>query len=134
VKSASAAKLGTVQKELAALQEEKQRLSDELAQLKAQALEQQNTAAAQARMQQSNLQVSQDSLLAKSKQLVQCENKNLSLYQINTDLLSRYEQAYKSAYLLRGGVFTQLGTVKLENDNAIEREKLQGLRVTDKTP
>lgn len=132
VKSASAAKLGTVQKELAALQVEKQRLSDELGQLKAQAIEQQNSATAQARMQQSNLQVSQDILLAKSKQLVQCENKNLSLYQINTDLLSRYEQAYKSAYLMRGGVFTQLGTVKLENDNAQERDKLQGLRVTDK--
>jgi hypothetical protein len=80
------------------------------------------------------LQASQDNLLAKSKHLVQCENNNAGLYQINTDLLSRYEQAYKSAYLLKGGVFTQLGIVKLENDNAQERDKLQSLRVIHAAP
>jgi phage-related tail protein len=126
--------LESVQKDLAALQEDKQRLSDELAKLKAQAVEQQQAAAGQARLQQSNLQVSQDNLLAKSKQLVQCENNNAGMYQINTDLLARYEQAYKSAYLLKGGLFTQLGIVKLENDNAQEREKLQSLRVKNPAP
>ena len=70
--------------------------------------------------------------MVKSKQLVQCENNNQRLYQINTDLLSRYEQAYKSAYLLGGGLFTQLGLVKLENDNVQERDKLKSLRVNDK--
>jgi len=136
VKSASTVKLGSLQKEVAALQKEaaalqddKLRLSEELVQLKAQAVEQQRQTAAQVQLQLSNLQVSQDNLLAKSKQLVQCDNNNQSLYLINTDLLSRYEQAYKSAYLLRGGLLTQLGIVKLENETTQERDKLQDLRL-----
>ena len=128
----STVKLGATQKELAALQEDQQRLSLELTALKSQLTElkgQHAEAVADARLQRTDLNFSQQSLTTKSKNLVSCENNNRALYDLNTDLLSRYEQAYKSAYLLRGGLFTQLGFVNLENEANAEREKHRGLLV-----
>jgi len=126
----STAKLGATQKELALLQEDRQRLNQESTALKTQLADlkgQHAEAVADARLQRADLNYSQQSLTSKSKELVSCENNNRALYELNTDLLSRYEQAFKSAYLLRGGVFTQLGLVTLENEANAEREKHRGL-------
>lgn len=126
----STAKLGSAQKELSSLLEDKQRMGTELEALKLELaqLKDQHASAQQASQQlRTDLNFSQQSLVTKSKALVSCENNNLALYELNTDLLSRYEQAYKSAYLLKGGVFTQLGLVGLENQAQSEREKLRGL-------
>lgn len=126
----STAKLGATQKELAALQEDQQRISQELTALKSQfaVLKRQHAdSVADAQLQRADLSFSQQNLTSKSRVLVSCEDSNRALYELNTDLLSRYEQAYKSAYLLRGGVFTQLGLVNLENEAQEQRMKLRSL-------
>lgn len=126
----SSVKLGSAQKELSGVQEDKQRLSTELEALKAELTElkgQYGVAQQTSQQLRTDLNFSQQSLIAKSKGLVTCENNNLALYELNSDLLLRYEQAYKSAYLLKGGVFTQLGLVNLENQAQSDRDKLRGL-------
>ena len=62
--------------------------------------------------------------------LQSCEKQNLGLYQLNTDLLTRYESAAtKQSKGLLGGLLNPFGQVRLENEGSTVRDQLDALRV-----
>lgn len=75
------------------------------------------------------LQATRQQLDGQTKSLNLCQANNQALFELNTDLLSKYEAAYKASSVLRGGFLTQLDWVKVENDNGEIRDRLNGARV-----
>lgn len=75
------------------------------------------------------LQETRQQLDVQTKNFSACKSGNQALFELNTDLLSKYEAAYKAGSMLRGGFVTQLDWVKVENDNADIRDRLTAARI-----
>jgi DNA repair exonuclease SbcCD ATPase subunit len=61
--------------------------------------------------------------------LQSCEKQNLGLYQLNTDLLARYESAAtQQSKGLLGGLLNPFGQVRVENEGSTYRDQLDTLR------
>jgi chromosome segregation ATPase len=69
-------------------------------------------------------------LQRRTQSLQTCEAKNEGMYQLNTDLLNRYEKSVNpSAAWFSGGPLTKLAQVKLENEVTQLGDELQSLRL-----
>lgn len=84
---------------------------------------------AKGRQLQAELKERQENLAQRLTALQTCEDKNQALFRLNTDLLGRYEQSYKAASLLRGGLLARLDQVCLENQVAATRDQLDTLHL-----
>jgi predicted nucleic acid-binding Zn-ribbon protein len=62
--------------------------------------------------------------------LATCESSNQGLYKLNTSLLEQYEKRSCSSEWFKGGPFTQLDRVNVENDRDSYKDKFDNLRVT----
>ncbi len=69
----------------------------------------------------------------RSKALATCETQNQGLFQLNTSLLQKYEKRTCSSELLSGGLFTQLGRARAENDSEALKDKIEEMRVKPMT-
>jgi chromosome segregation ATPase len=77
-----------------------------------------------------SLLVAQRDLEQKGKLLATCETQNQALYKLNAGLLEQYvKSAASGARFLDGGVFTQFGRVRAENEATVCADKLDELRV-----
>jgi chromosome segregation ATPase len=78
----------------------------------------------------SKLATTEGALSQRVKALSSCEGNNQGLYKLNTTLLEQYEKRSCSGEWLKGGIFTQLDRVKVENDRDSYQDKFDSLRVT----
>jgi chromosome segregation ATPase len=76
-----------------------------------------------------SLALTQGQLAARSQSLATCENQNVGLYRLNTDLLERYVGSVGNGGIVSGGVFTQFRKVQAENAGIALRDQLDELRI-----
>jgi DNA repair exonuclease SbcCD ATPase subunit len=74
-------------------------------------------------------QAADQALAQRVKALSTCEANNQGLYKLNTSLLEQYEKRTCSSEWFKGGPFTQLDRVKVENDRDTYQDKFDTLRV-----
>ncbi|HET8870474.1 MAG TPA: hypothetical protein VFM48_08515 [Aquabacterium sp.] len=127
-------RVSALNSELQSVREEKSKLVDQVAQLQKQ-LEEQKQA----------WQTYKDDTLAKSLEqksqyetlrtrYQQCRQDNVQLYDLGSELLTRYENKGLGEVLSAKEPFVQLGRVKLENFAAQYRDKLDVARVRSEAP
>lgn len=75
------------------------------------------------------LQAVQVLLDGQNKNFDACKASNQTLFELNVDLLKKYEAAYKTSSVWRGGFVTQLDWVRVENENSEISDHLTGARV-----
>lgn len=72
-------------------------------------------------------------LTQRSKALATCETQNQGLFKLNTSLLEKYEKRTCSSEWLSGGLFTQLGRARAENDSETLKDKIEEMHVKPMT-
>lgn len=119
------------QVEIETLQKEKEGLLTQVATLGS------DLAAARQKLQQADQSAVQQKQLLQSGQrefevqntaLQSCERQNQGLYQLNTDLLARYEGAASQSKGLVGSLFNPFGQVRVENEGTAYRDQLDALK------
>jgi chromosome segregation ATPase len=80
-----------------------------------------------AQLRQSALASQKDMELQKTA-LQSCDKQNQGLYQLNTDLLARYEGAATQGKGLVGSLLNPFAQVRLENDGTAYRDQLDALK------
>jgi chromosome segregation ATPase len=109
-KEALTSQLAALNADLSATRQQLQLAQQSVAQLKLSALE------------------SQKNLDSQKAALQTCDKQNLGLYQLNTDLLARYERAATQGKGLVGNLLDPFAQVRLENDGTAYRDQLDALK------